>query len=167
MSTQVEQIERTQGSVDGYEIDVGLVDDEKHDSFDVGALKADPDVGVAWVNCCRMRLRCDEVLPATVMILGANGVQYSRVVEAGLGIAEGVDGDTAQLGDDVPRFVIAGEVAGHVEHGLVEGEISVKAGVLAERFHATGYPAVVGVSWSFGRRRWCCGLSLYGDWRES
>lgn len=163
VAAQMEQVERAEGSVDGYEIDIGLIDDEKYDSFDVGALEANPDVGVTGMNGCGVGLRGDEMLPAAVVILGTDGIEDSRIVEAGFRITEGVDGDAAQLGYDVPGFVVAGKTVGQVEHGLVEGEVGVEAGVLAESFHAAGNPTVIGISWSFGGRRWRCGLSLGGD----
>ena len=53
-----------------------------------------------------------------------------------------VYGYTVQLGNRVTRFlvVIADEVAGHLEHGAVKGEIGVKGGSLAEDLEALRNP---------------------------
>jgi hypothetical protein len=145
VSAEVEKVEGTEGSVDDDEVNVGGVGDEQHHTLDVGVREADPEVGGAGSVGLGAGVSGDEMVPAAVMVLGADVGEHFRAVESGLGVSVNVHGDAAEPGDDALGLVVSGEVAGEAEHLAVEGEVGMEAGVLVEGVHAAREPVIVGV----------------------
>lgn len=150
VSAQVEEIERTEGSINNDQVNVGGVGDEQDHSFDIAVREANPEVGGAGVVGHGVGVSGDEVTPAAVEVLRANIGEQLGVIESRLGIFVNVDGDAAQAGDDALGLFVSSEVAGEAEHLAVEGEVGVEGGVAAEGVQAAREPGVVGVSRRIG-----------------
>ncbi len=121
--------------------------------------EAYPDIGAARVAEVDMitgivdRLRRDEMLPAVVMVLAANGFQAAGIVETGHGKFIEMHGDAVELGNYPARVFILYKVVGQSQHGAVEGEVGAEGSVLADGIHVTGNPviALLGASREAGR----------------
>jgi hypothetical protein len=142
MAAQVEEVERAECSVDSDQVDIGRAGEHDDGAGYVGAVESYPDISSAQVAGVVVCMRGDEVLPAAVAILQANGIEAGGIVEAGHGEFVAVHGDAVESGDDAAGVFIVYEIVGQRQHGAIKGEIGAERRVLAYCVHVVRHPVV-------------------------
>ena len=142
MAAEMQQVNRTDVSVQGDQVEIFRPRDQHHHARHVHVSEVNPQVGLPGAKGVAFVVGCDQVPPTGGFVLPADQVQRGRVIEAGRRKVVAVDRNTIQLGNRVPRLLVgvADEVAGHLKHGPVKGEIGVESGSLAQRLKALWNP---------------------------
>ena len=132
MATEVDEVERAEGSGDLDEVHVAGGADEDGDVVDLGSVEVQPEVGHGGTGLSalgRGGVGVDEMLPSGGMVGGDDGAHCLGGVEGGLVVVICVDGDAVERARGAFEVTVVDEALGLLEHGAVEGHRHVRGGL--------------------------------------
>ena len=141
MSGEVQQVNGTDRTRHGKEVDLISCGEEHRDVPDGVVVQVDPNVGTLRIAILVMRVA--DMLPAGHVVCVPNVPKDARIEHSWPLKLEAVDGDAIDPGDHAAQAVVLVDPGFHHQHGMVKAELGARGGILPESFNLLREPVLL------------------------